>query len=192
MSKFKMSVGKKRVVVLATVFTLVVSAVYLNWRYTDEVAESSKILGETTRVNGEVDENIAKASGTEASAAENTGDSDYFATARLTRQQARDNAVSLLEEAAQKEGADASVLNEASEGIQALAAYTVAESQIESLVTAKGYQDCVAFMSDESISVVVGNGGVELTGQDVAKITDIVMGETDYSADKIKILESDQ
>ena len=48
-----------------------------------------------------------------------------------------------------------SVLNEASQTLQVLAAYTVAESQIESLVTAKGYADCVVFMGAESVSVVV-------------------------------------
>ena len=42
-----------------------------------------------------------------------TGD-DYFASARLTRQQARDNAISLLQEAAEQPGADAAVANEAS------------------------------------------------------------------------------
>lgn len=183
----KMTLGKKRGIILTAVLVMAVSAVYLNWRYADNVAESSKILGETTRVNSEVTENADVAA--EETGAEATGN-NYFATARLSRQQARDSAVSLLEEAARKEGADESVLNEASEGIQTLAAYTVAESQIESLVTAKGYSDCVAFMSDESVSVVVGNGGAELSGQDVARIMDIVMNETDYSAEQIKILES--
>lgn len=181
MRKMKMSIGKKRGIVLAAVLVMVASAVFLNWRYSDEVAESGKILGETTRVNSEVSEET-----------EVPEHSSYFATARLSRQQARDSAISLLEDAAAKEGAEQSVLNEASEGIQTLAAFTVAEAQIENLVTAKGYRDCVAFMSDESISVVVANGGVELSDQDVAKIMDIVMNETGYKATQIKILESDE
>ena len=43
----------------------------------------------------------------------------------------------------------------ASESIQVLAAYTLQEAQIENLVTAKGYADCVAFMGEDGISVVV-------------------------------------
>jgi len=70
-----------------------------------------------------------------------------------------------------------------------LAAYTVSESQIESLVTAKGYADCVAFMGDDSVSVVVGDAD-GLDAQDVAKIKDIVIGETNYKADQIKIMEA--
>ncbi|WP_370528460.1 SpoIIIAH-like family protein [uncultured Muribaculum sp.] len=78
--------------------------------------------------------------------------------------------------------------NEASQGIQVLASYTLAEAQIENLVTAKGYTDCVAFMGDESVSVVVSTDSGELTAEDVAKIKDITMTETGFSASGIKIM----
>ena len=65
------------------------------------------------------------------------------------------------------------------------------EAQIENLVTAKGYKDCVAFMGDESISVVVSTGTGELTAEDVAKITDIAMAETGLDAGGIKIMAAD-
>lgn len=93
----------------------------------------------------------------------------------LTRQQARDSAISLLEDAAKQEDADQSVANQASESIQVLASYTLKEAQIENLVTAKGYQDCVAFMGDDSLSIVVSTKDGELNATDVAKITDIAM-----------------
>ena len=94
------------------------------------------------------------------------------------------------EQAADQSGADAAVANEASEGIQVLAGYTMKEAQIENLVTAKGYTDCVAFMGEDSISVVVDTGTGELTAEDVAKITDIAMTETGYPASGIKIMAS--
>ena len=141
--------------------------------------------GEATLVSGEEDGGEA---GTDEEAVYTGG--DYFASARLTRQQARDNAISLLQEAADQSGADAAVANEASEGIQVLAGYTMKEAQIENLVTAKGYTDCVAFMGEDSISVVVDTGTGELTAEDVAKITDIAMTETGYPASGIKIMAS--
>ena len=139
----------------------------------------------TTLVSGQEDGGEA---GTDEEAVYTGG--DYFASARLTRQQARDNAISLLQEAADQSGADAAVANEASEGIQVLAGYTMKEAQIENLVTAKGYTDCVAFMGEDSISVVVDTGTGELTAEDVAKITDIAMTETGYPASGIKIMAS--
>ena len=65
------------------------------------------------------------------------------------------------------------------EAIQTLASYTVSEAQIENLVTAKGYTDCVAFIGDESVSVVVSAREGGLTDADVAKITGGQPGE-DY------------
>ena len=73
--------------------------------------------------------------------------------------------------------------------VQTLAAYTLSEAQIENMVTAKGYQDCVVFMADESVSVVVSAGEDGLQTEDIARITDIVKQETGLGADKIKILE---
>ena len=175
-------VWKKRVVV-ATVLLFVCAAVYLNWRYAGNVADSSKVLGESTLVSAEHETNAAQET------AKPVTEDDYFSTARLSRKQARDNAISMLKDAETDENATEDVLNEASETLQVLAAYTVAESQIESLVTAKGYADCVAFMGDESISVVVSDSdGLDAT--DVAKIKDIVVNETDYSAEQIKIMEA--
>ena len=110
--------------------------------------------------------------------------------ARLTRQQARDSAISLLEDAAKQEDADKEVANQASESIQVLASYTLKEAQIENLVTAKGYTDCVAFMGDDSLSIVVSTADGTLNSTDVAKITDIAMTETGYAASAIRIMAS--
>ena len=189
-----MSARWKRNTAVAAVAVLVCAAAALNWRYTSEAAApgtaadgETKILGEAALVSGREDD------GTETGAADEakvyTG-SDYFASARLTRQQARDSAISLLQEAAEQEGADPEAATAASEEIQVLAAYTLQEAQIENLVTAKGYADCVAFMGEDSISVVVDTGTGELTAEDVAKITDITVTETGYPASGVKIMAS--
>ena len=169
----------RRNVVVVTMAVLVCAAVALNWRFTQNQAAEGAAEETGTKILGEaaaLDEDTVY-----------TG-SDYFASARLTRQQARDNAISLLQEAANEENASEEVANEASEGIQVLAGYTMKEAQIENLVTAKGYTDCVAFMGEDSISVVVSSDTGELTAEDVAKITDITMTETGYPASSIRIM----
>ena len=185
----------KRNAVVVTMAVLVCAAVALNWKYSArEGAEAAnaaaeeagtKILGEATLVSGQDGEGESDLPLDEETVYTGT---DYFASARLTRQQARDNAISLLQEAAEQENADAAVANEASEGIQVLASYTLKEAQIENLVTAKGYADCVAFMGPDSISVVVSTDSGELTAEDVAKIKDIAISETGYAAGGVKIL----
>ena len=188
-----MSARLKRNAVVVTMAVLVCAAAALNWKYAGQEAQEgtrdagTKILGEAALVSGTEDGEDAPAAAPEDETGVYTG-SDYFASARLTRQQARDSAITLLQEAAAQENADTAVANEASEGIQALASFTLKEAQIENLVTAKGYADCVAFMGEDSISVVVSTGERELTGEDVAKITDIAMNETGFSAGGIKVM----
>lgn len=172
----------KRYAVVAAVLVLVGASVYMNWRYAGNVADTNKVLGQATLVN-ENAENVTE------TARPVVDESDYFSTARLSRQQARDSAISLLQEAEVDEHADQDVLNEASRTLQVLASYTVAESQIESLVTAKGYTDCVAFMGADSISVVVSDPD-GLDAADVARIKDIVMTETEYEPSQIKVMEA--
>ena len=176
----------KRPAVVLAVLVLVGASVYLNWKYAGNVAETDKILGQATLVN-ENGEGVTVADDAAAAVSEN----DYFATARLSRKQARDSAISMLQEAEADENAAEEVCNEASQTLQVLAGYTVAESQIENLVTAKGYADCVVFMGTDSCSVVVAAGENGLDATDVARIKDIVVNETQYTAGQIKIMEAD-
>ena len=191
-----MSARLKRNAVVVTMAVLVCAAAALNWKYAgQEVQEGvqdagTKILGEATLVSGTEDGEDTPAAAPEDESGVYTG-SDYFASARLTRQQARDSAISLLQEAAAQENADAAVANEASESIQVLASFTLKEAQIENLVTAKGYADCVAFMGEDSISVVVSALANGMTDADAARIGEIVMEQTGLKADQIKIIEAE-
>lgn len=198
----------KRNAIAAAIVLFVCGAVYLNWSYSQDTA-AGKNLGEAALVGSQNDPLLEKqkegaaaeegaageegAKTEEGAAAQEGADAEsgtYFSTARLNRQQARDNALSLLQEAAEDEKADQSSVDQANAAIQTMADYTMTEAQIENLITAKGYTDCVAFMGEDSISVVVDTGTGELTAEDVAKITDIAMTETGYPASGIKIMAS--
>lgn len=116
---------------------------------------------------------------------------DYFATARLNREEARDNSLAILQETVDDPEASQEAINSASESITAMASATLQESKIESLITAKGYEDCVAFIGDNSVSVVVKAKSDTLASADVAKITDIVVGETNFAASDVKVIAAD-
>ena len=182
-----MSGNTKRNIVVATMAVLVCAAVGLNWKYSTQEAlqqaeeTGTKILGEATLVSGQEGTELAEDTVYE-------GD-DYFASAQLTRQQARDSAISLLEDAAKQEDADKEVANQASESIQVLASYTLKEAQIENLVIAKGYTDCVAFIGEDALSLAVAAPEGGLTEADTAKIVDVVNQSSGFTADQIKIIE---
>ena len=184
-----MKIQWKRNAVVATVLVFVCAAVYLNWRYAGNVADQMAVSGtETRQENVKMLGDAALVAGEVVMEEES---SSYFDTARLSRQQSRDNALGLLREASEQENVEQTVLDEANLAIQTMAAYTMQETQIENLVVAKGYADCVAFMSDGGVSVVVSAAEDGLQTEDVARITDIVLNETGFGADQIKILEAE-
>ena len=193
----------KRNAVVAAIVLFVCAAVYLNWSYTQDNADVSvdalptgKLLGGAAMVSGSQEPDGAETpaptadapSGGEAPAAPTN---DYFSSARINRQQARDSALSLLEEAAANNDADQTIRNEANASIQVMADCTMAEAQIENLVMAKGYANCVAFVGQDSASVVVSLDEGELTETDTAKIMEIAMEQTGLEAGQIKIIPAE-
>ena len=195
----------KRNAVVAAIALFVCAAVYLNWNYgKDGETDVGKTLGQSAMVGGKtqdplvggdssaqgaVDSSAGQAAGeTQTTETEETG-SAYFATARLNRQQARDSALSMLQDAASREDADDTVKTQMNDTIQTMADYTVTEAQIENLVVAKGYADCVAFMGDDDLSLAVSAPEGGLTEADTAKILDVVKQTAGFTADQIHIIE---
>ena len=164
----------KRNAVVGTILVFVCAAIFLNGKYAEKVDKPTKVLGQSELVSTD---------GDAAEVSANAEGKDYFASARLTRQQ------SLLKEASENDDVDAETASEAAKSIETLASYTLSEAQIENMVTAKGYEDCVVFMSEDGVSVVVSTGEEGLQTEDIARITDIVKQETGLSAESIKIME---
>lgn len=192
-----MKVWKRNAVVIAIVL-FVGAAVYLNWSYNDQSAADSgkqdgdgdKLLGQSSLVSGNSQEDMDGEQVSGADTVEQIG-TGYFATARLNRQQARDNALELLRQAAADEKADPAAVEDANASIQVMAAYTMSEAQVENLITAKGYGDCICFINDASVSVVVSSTESGLNENDIAKIVEIVQEETGLPASCITIIETE-
>lgn len=173
-----MKIWKKNLVAAAVLAT-VCGGIYVNWRYSGDQAvnlmdtlDQDKLLSSDSVVMGGVEEDTLSA---------------YFASVRLSRQQARDSAVTLLQEAMAYSNGEASA--ETSMQLEEIVQTALCEAQIESLVIAKGYKDCVAYISNGKISVAVAapEGGLQNT--DVALITDVVLTQSDLTMEDIYVVE---
>ena len=183
-----MKVWKKNMVAAAVLVT-VCAGIYVNWLYTEEAMAASltdtlnveKVMSNDSLILSEDIAAIAAGEDLETTA------TDYFAAVRLSRQQARDSAIELLQEAMTygETGKSAESAMELEDIIQT----ALSEAQIESLIIAKGYADCVAYMSAEGISVAVAAPEGGLQQADVAVIADIVMNQSEYTLDAIRVVE---
>lgn len=185
----------RRNAVVAAVGLFVCAAVYLNWSY-EQQSQVGKTLGQSTLVSAETEDSLLSTGAQtddsrQTGAQTQEGGGDYFASARLNRQQARDSALSLLRDAASQEDADETVKNQVNDTIQTMADYTITEAQIENLVTAKGYTDCVAFIGEDSVSLAVAAPDGGLTQADTARLVDVVQQSAPFTAGQIKIIEVD-
>lgn len=180
-----MKIWKKNLVAAALLVTVCVG-IYANWSYSQD--QQTMDLTDTLNEEKILSDDMLVMADTESSEAVQNTATDYFAAVRLSRQEARDSAVTMLQEAMaySEEGTDIATSNEALEGIVQTA---LCEAQIESLVVAKGYVDCVAYIGDDGISVAVAAPEGGLQQNDVALIADIVMNQSDYSLDQIRVVE---
>lgn len=178
----------KKNIVAAAILATVCGGIYVNWLYTED--QTAANLDDTLDVNKILSSDmLVMNDGSTLSDAtqSDTTVSDYFAAVRLSRQQARDSAVGLLQEAMAYE--DSSEISSSSVKLEEIVQTALCEAQIESLIIAKGYADCVAYISEEGISVAVASPEGGLMQSDVAVIADIVLTQSEYTMDEIHVVE---
>lgn len=174
--------NRKRNITMIAVLLFVCAAVALNWSYNKRWGQpdAEMVMMEDEmmqRANSSMEQGIA------ASA------NSYFAEARLTRQVSRDEALQLLQTAATADTASQETIDSAMNAISAMATSSMKESQIENLLIAKDFADCVVYIGNDSVTVAVPSPAEGLSDEAVARITDIIVNETGFSASQLSIIE---
>jgi len=178
----------KRNIVVATVLVFVCAAVYLNWSYNNKWGSADSAMVEAEDAAMAAAEKSYNAALMNEEAQVETYNS-YFANARLTRQQSRDAALGLLESAAASEGASQETISSAMDSITVMASWSMTEAQIENLLLAKEFDDCVVYMRGDGITVAVPAPVDGLSEASVARITDVILSETDFAMSQINLIE---
>ena len=151
-----MKIIKRNAIILAAILFVCV-AVYLNWAYNrqEETLSEPGARETVSAVSAEGDGEGLFYEAPVPAVSTASAVTEYFTSARLTRQQARDSAISTLREAAENESAAAEAVSGAMDAITVMAQYTVAEAEIESLVMAKGFEDCLVYHAPVGVSLAV-------------------------------------
>ena len=113
--------------------------------------------------------------------------SNYFVEYRLSRDKMRAGLIDKLNDIVNNEKTKAETRDEAQKEIMRIGNISENELYIEGLIKAKGFDDALVFLKEDSAKVVVS--AKELTEQDVVKILEIIKSETNLDSDKIKIMK---
>lgn len=178
----------KRNAVILTVLLFVGAAVYLNWAY-DKNEEAAMIESVQERAAASLaGQTPAEASGLYYTPEAKTM-TGYFDEARLSRQEARATAATALASVSEADGASQEMVDTALREISDISDLSMKEAEIETLIMAKGFEDCVVFISDGGVSVTVPAPAEGLSTASVARITDIVLEETEFCAADLRVIE---
>ncbi len=166
-------VGKRNLIIIGSVLLLGV-AICLNW-----------VLFADTN-DGYDYNNGAGAAGNELED-ESSEVLAYFASTQVSRDRARDEALAVLQNVVDSSEADSAEKNQALEDIATMAANIEAEANIEAMVMAKGFEQCVAIVNDGTCTVVVMSEG--LLPNQMAQINEIVYEQTGIKPVNVKYIE---
>ena len=171
--KFFSSKASKSAVMIAAVL-LVGLAVYLNYRWFYDPIEA------VGYGDGNMDGSYTDTS------TQPSGESDYFTAAVLNREEARDEALDVLKLVSENAEASDEARAEAAAEISKIALDIQNEANIETLIKAKGFEDCVAIISDDTVSVIVS--AESLVASQTAQILSVVYDTTGITPDKVTII----
>ena len=191
-----MSFGKRQIVLAALVVALG-AAVYLNWQFSDNSLmstnslDSSRELGEARYVNNmqspqENDNNEGEVKDSNATVSVDAA--EYFSQANASRQKAREEATEVVKEILNDIKSSEEAKAEAVKQVAEIAKNIQQEANIESLIKAKGFNNCIVFIQNGECSVVVSGDAFD-EGSAIT-IKDIVSGQAGVPFDKIKITEA--
>ncbi len=165
----------KKKVMIASAVLLIGAAVYLNYIF---------FLDESQLANTPPNdsENTAVINNSEDDSALN-----YFAQAVIDRQKARDEALEVLQIVVDNEDALAESKDSALQQMSKIADDMQKESNIESLIVSKGFEECVAVISEGKCNVVVKSDG--LLANQISQIKEIIYEQASISPINVKIIE---
>ncbi len=124
------------------------------------------------------------------SAPADAAEESYFASAQLSRKEARDQALAVLLSVVDSQSADKTAKEQASLDISRITTEMEAEANIETLVRSKGFEDCIAVVGEGSASIIVRSDG--LLPNELSQIKEIVWEQAGIEPVGIKIIEQSE
>lgn len=183
-------VVRKRQIIAAALVLALGSAVFINWYYNRPSVKNANTRPSVEKVEntgGNLgDAKLVNSSGVSESAASGKS-GDYFASAKLRRSSAHDEAAEILNKVIKDSSSDSAAVKEAADALKALSNAVKLEGDIESLIKAKTGSECVVIINNGTVEVIVAKGTLNDTV--ILQIKEIVLKQTGFSAENITIVE---
>ena len=177
---------EKRHIVLASLVLALGTAVYINWQFGGiKQHTTTKELGAATYVNATLGNKSTQDEAVETISLTNT-QKNYFASERTKRQATQDKVIDKANEIFELEGTDSEAVSEAQEDIEEILKLFTIQDSIESIIKAKGFSECLCYISDEGVTIIVPE--TELNDTSALVIGDAVISHYKVDFEDISII----
>ena len=183
--EIKVRRARRTKVAVAAFVLLLGVGVMGNWYYENSdfsAVIKPSVTSSDTKTLGEAEYVDAKA--------QNENESKYFSEARVNREKARSEALEKLRNIIDSPDADEGAKSTASEKLADISSYISIENKIETLVTAKGAENCLAVISEDGKRVDVIVDVEELSDTMILKIKEIAMQQLGCTFENVTIIQS--
>ena len=179
-NKFQMILEKigKRNIIIACAVLLIGVAVLMNFILFSGTNQDGGYDG-YDQPSGNISTDSNDSTATDANA--------YFSATQVSRQRARDEALEVLQAVVENVDATEAMKNEALAEIAVIADEIQKEANIESLITAKGFEACVAVINNDTASIVVKAD--DLQAAEIAQINAIVYEQAGILPSAVTIIK---
>ena len=179
---FCVKIGKRNFIIAGAVL-LIAAAIIVNFAvFSGKDNDGGFDYDQSAGVNDDLTN-----SGDSTTGAQDDSADTYFSSVQISRQRTRDEAIEVLQSVVDNQSSTETAKNEALAEINKLANIMEDESNIETLVVAKGFDECVAVISGDKISVVVKSDG--LLASEISQINEIVYQQAGILPVNITIIE---
>ena len=119
----------------------------------------------------------------------NDSGTKFFEQARLKREKAHDETVDTIQKTLKGSALSAEEKKAYTDQMAAALEDLNAENEIETLIRAKGFADCLCFLQAGRADLTVMTAGEPLTAAQVAQIRDVVLSKSSVTAQNITVVE---
>ena len=182
---------KKKQILTATLVIALVAATGVNWYYSQYMTTGSINETTTQNVSGNLGDSLLVA-GTTAPSSENASEvsadsENYFAEAKMKRNEAEDEAVDAIEDILENPNLDTQQKQKISSLLSDYTRNLKAQTDTENLIKAKTGSDCLVVINEDKCQVILEKNTLNDTL--ILQITEIIEKNTNISAENLTIIE---
>lgn len=183
-SDFNNKKAKKTRIAISCFALLLAVGVVGNWYW-----ENSDISNKVSTISSAKEKILGEATYVDATT-EKTTENSYFSSARVDRQTARDESLEKLQKIVDSQTENKDAQKEAADKIAKISDNITIENKIETLVTAKGINNCLAIINENSEKIDIIVDVEDLTDTIILQIKEIATSQLGCSFEDVTIIQS--